>query len=309
MEQFKLRSIEELDFDFVSNLKNSSSADNNDEIISLIPEISKDEPEINSSENNENNNVISYFKKPAQQLDEEPAYLPQSDDSQKAPRPLVPIGQNKSVYSPVGAPEDEEENFVLSDETDYGVEVNKKNGKGALVGKIISIVLLAATVITFMLGCFVTIFLDNNGSNIGGMCFSTMSADVDQVGLSKGDLIISKKAEIGEYASGKMIAVPSVSENGCDIHVINYVNSISSEEAELSTTNITADSSYASSVMASSCLGIVNSYIPILGGLLTFAMENAILVCILFVLLSAFWCLLLVLIEKSASAPKTKKNQ
>lgn len=306
MDQFKLKSIEELDLDFVSSFNVKASAENNEQP-SLIPEINKEELKNVSSESN----AVSYFKKPAKSLDEEPEYNPQTE-TQKTPRPLVPIGQNKSVYSPVGAPEEEEEELVFDQETEYGdvtVKLPAKKSKGALAGKIISIILLAATVITFVLGCFVTIFLDNNGTDLGGMCFSTLSADVEQIGLSKGDLVISKKAEISEYSSNEIIAVPSLSESGCDIHVINYVNSFSSEEAEFATTNITSGSSYASSVMATNSLGIVSNYIPVLGGLLTFAMENAILVCILFVLLSAFWCLLLVLIEKSAGTPKTKKSK
>lgn len=304
MEQFKLKSIEELDLDFVSKLKADSSADKN-ETASLIPEISKEVPEEAVE-----SNVVSYFKKPSEKSEDEITYNTPTE-TQKSPRPLVPIGQNKSVYSPVGAPENEEE-LTFSDETeDYGdvsVKLPSKNSKGALIGKIISIILLVATVVTFMSGCFVTIFLDNNGSDLGGICFSTLSADVEQIGVSKGDLIISKKAEINEYSSGEIIAVPSSSGSGCDIHVINYVNSFSSEEAEFATTNITSGSSYASSIMSSNSLGIVTNYIPVLGGLLTFAMENAILVCILFVLLSAFWCLLLVLIEKSAGTPKTKES-
>ena len=56
--------------------------------------------------------------------------------------------------------------------------------------------------------------------------------------------------------------------------------------------------------MSDACYGIVTNYIPVLGGLLHFAMDNVILVCILFVLLAALWCLILVLIENKK--PKTK---
>ena len=103
-----------------------------------------------------------------------------------------------------------------------------------------------------------------------------------------------------------MIAVPSSVSEGCDIHIVNTVNYFSGD-SELITTDITNASQNANSVMSSTCYGVVNSYIPVIGGLLSFAIENAILVCILFVLLAAFWCLLLVLLEKSAPKAKTKK--
>ena len=102
-----------------------------------------------------------------------------------------------------------------------------------------------------------------------------------------------------------MIAVPSAFEEGrCDVHIVNSINSYYSENAEISTTDITSSQSYIATVMASESFGVVNSYIPVLGGLLHFAMDNIILVCVLFVLLAALWCLILVLIENK----KPKKN-
>ncbi len=310
MEQFKLKSIDELDLEFVAKTRGQTSASAQP---SITPPV-KPADEISSYSDSEKGQ--SYFAKPAQNLNAEPTYSPQPEKQVKKPRPLVPIGQNNAGYSPVGAPAQQNEQPFIPNinygETEVEETPKKAKSKGALAGKIISIILLAATVVVFVLGCFVSIFLDNGGSNIGGICFNTMSGDLDVAGVSpvsEGDLIISKKVEPGEYAPGDMIAVPSATTNGCDIHVINVINNAGPEDADLITSDITNPSQLPATIRASGCYGVVNSYIPALGGLLSFAIENAILVCILFVLLAAFWCLLLVLLEKSGpSAPKTQKS-
>ncbi len=303
MEQFKLKSIDELDLDFIASTQGGKTQTN--EPKSLIPEINKAE-----SPKADDTIGAHYFQKPAQTVNEQPVYSPVAQEQpKKKARPLVPIGQSPSPYAPVGAPA-QEETLDFSD-ANYGeakVEPQKtKKSGGALAGKIISIVLLAVTVVVFLLGCFVTIFLDNNGSDIGGLCFNTMGQDIESLGVSKGDLIISNKVEANEYAINDLIAVPSNTFEGCDIQSISYVNAYSSTDAQITTTALSGGVGYSNSVISSSCYGVVSSYIPALGGLLSFAMENAILVCVLFVLLAAFWCLILVLIEKSSDKPSEKK--
>ncbi len=311
MEQFKLKSIDELDLEFVNKTKAQAQTPNiTEQKASLIPEISKKEPVKRSDETI----GAHYFQKPAQATDENTVYTPKTADAPKKARPLVPIGQSTPSYVPAGtAPKTAEENLDFSTgnygEAKVEKQPKKKSSGGVMAGKIISIVLLVATIVTFVLGCFVTIFLDNNGSNIGGVCFNTMGQDIESLGVSQGDLIISKKVEISEYLSGELIAVPASNFEGCDIQSINSVSTFSTNDAQITTTAMSNGVGYQSSVMASSCYGIVSSYIPSLGSLLGFAMDNAILVCILFILLAAFWCLLLVLIEKSAKAPKTKKSE
>lgn len=301
MDQFKLKSIDELDLDFVSKVRGASSVPENNDISSA--------PQKAPAES-------GYFPKRTQTLDENVTYSPQPE---KKPAPVATVSKSDAGYTPAGAPEQKQTAAPFIPNINYGeTEVEDdapkaKKSKGALAGKIISIVLLAATVIVFILGCFVSIFLDNNGSNIGGLCFNTMSADLQVTGVSpvsKGDLIISKIVQAGEYEMGDMIAVPSATTSGCDIHIINAVNPLGLDDAEFVTNDITNQSQMPNTVYASNCYGIVNSYIPALGGLLSFAIENAILVCILFVLLAAFWCLLLVLLEKSATPPtKSKKDE
>lgn len=305
MEQFKLKSIEELDLEFI-NLINGPKVPVS-EAKTLIPEIEKAPEEPKAEETI----GAQYFTKPAQ-AEEEPA-APVAEAEEEAPkkkaRPLIPIGQTPSPYSPVGAMPDKKETVDFSESNFEVEEEPKKKSKGALAGKIISIVLLCATVVTFLLGCFVTIFLDNNGTDIGGYCFNTMGQDIEDLGVSKGDLIVSKKVEANEYQVGNLIVVPSSMFEGCDIQSIQSTNPYSSDSVQITTNALSGSYGYTNSVTSANCYGVVSSYIPALGGLLSFAMENAILVCILFVLLAAFWCLLLVLIDKSqAKNERTSKE-
>ena len=237
MEQFKLKSIEEFDSDFVAMLDEKNKITTDPEPDSLFSELTFDDEEIDLTQDEPVEN--GYFTKNATESDVEPEFDPApQEEVVKTPRPLVPIGQN-SAYSPVGAPAEPiyEEDFGNDD-------VKEKSGVGALIGRIVSIILLTATIVVFVLGCFVTVFLDNSGSDVGGFCLNTMSADViDSYGskiVSKGDLIISQKVEPGEYASGDMIAVPSASvEERCDVHIVNSVNSYYSENAEILTIYLT----------------------------------------------------------------------
>ncbi len=310
MDQFKLKSIDELDLEFVSKIRGATSVSEKN----IINSASQQTPAEDVSKSSDVSSS-GYFSKRTQTLDENVTYSPQQEDK---PASVATVSKSNANYAPVGAPEQKQPAAPFIPNINYGeAEVEDaakgKKNKGALAGKIISIVLLAATVIVFILGCFVSIFLDNNGSNIGGLCFNTMSADLEVTGISpvsKGDLIISKMVQPGEYEVGDMIAVPSITTGGCDIHIINAVNPLGLEEAEFITNDITNQSQMSNTVYASGCYGVVNSYIPAVGGLLSFAIENAILVCILFVLLAAFWCLLLVLLEKSAKpSTKSKKDE
>ncbi len=308
MDQFRLKSIDELDLEFVSKIRETAPAPEKAAVSAVIQQT----PAENISKASDTVSA-GYFSKHTHSLNENVTYSPQQE---KKPAPVAVSGSSDASYTPVGTPEQKQPAAPFVPNINYGeAEVEDdipkaKKSKGALAGKIISIILLAATVIVFILGCFVSIFLDNNGSNIGGLCFNTMSTDIEVTGISpvsKGDLIISKIVQPGEYEMGDMIAVPSVTTEGCDIHIINAVNPLGLEDAEFITNDITNQSQMSNTVYASSCYGVVNSYIPAVGGLLSFAIENAILVCILFVLLAAFWCLLLVLLEKSAK-PSTKSE-
>lgn len=301
MEQFKLKSIEEFDNEFVARIRAEKTAEKN----SVIPEISKDEPANIFS----TSQPTKYFNK----TEEKTQFKPEPVETEVKPRPLTPIGQNPVSYAPV-APENAEkdpgEDLDFSD-GNYGEvyvepETKAKKSKGALAIKIISIVLLCVTVLTFVFGCFISIFLDNSGTSLGSICFNTMSQDIESLGLSKGDLIISSRLDAFEYQSGDLISVPASDSTGCDINSVTGVTQLTADTSELTATAISNGYGYTNSVSSEECYGVVNFYIPALGGLLNFAMENLILVCVLFILLSALWCLVLVMVERK---PKTEEKK
>lgn len=299
MEQFKLKSIEEFDNEFVAKIRAEKAAEKS----SVIPEISKEEPAVVFS----SAQPTKYFNK----SEENKPFEPQPAETPVKPRPLTPIGQNSVSYAPVAPAAVEEEKDPGEDldfsDGNYGEvyvepEVKARKSKGTLALKIISIVMLCITVLTFVFGCFISIFLDNKGVSLGSVCFSTMSQDIESLGVSKGDLIISKKLDAFEYQSGDLIAVPASDSTGCDINSVSGVSQLTADTSSLSTTAISNGYGYSSTVSSEECYGVVSFYIPAIGGLLSFAMENLVLVCVLFILLSALWCLILVMVEKK---PKT----
>lgn len=300
MEQFKLKSIDELDLDFVRERDGQGVAANAPvhSAGSLIPEISKDEPVAEEAPHR-------YFKKTASQFDEDTVYQP-------------PVASDETVkpfasYSPV-APADENPTPLFEND-EYGdaqvedaPKEKKKAGKGLLIGRIATIVMLCITVVVFVFGCVVSIFINNNGVNLAGYCFNSMYQSVDDIGVSKGDLIISKKLEVSEYEINSPVAVPAPNgQEGCDIQYITAI-SPTYDGCDLTTAGITGGVRTSGYYTSDACYGSVAFFIPFFGGLITFAMDNAILVCALFVLLSAFWCLLLIMLEKSGKAAKKSKK-
>lgn len=181
-----------------------------------------------------------------------------------------------------------------------------KSSKGALAGKIISIILLVATIVIFLSGCFVSIFLDNKGQTIGGYTLNNLSADIEKISVKKGDMIIAKKLKASDYKPGDLIAVPASNESGCLI--VSVASSAVTEESSVITVNdLMGTSGSPISFNADDVLGQIQSYIPHLGGLISFAMDNAVIVCVVFVLLAVLWCLILVLIEISESKKARKQ--
>ncbi len=186
----------------------------------------------------------------------------------------------------------------IDDEDDEEDEPKVKSGKGALAGKIISIVMLAVTVVVFVLGCFVSVFLDNNGAAIGKTTLNTMAQDNEKLQITKGALVPGKILEPQDYQVGDAVAVASQTGEGCDVLQITNVQ-FYGDDASLTLNDVNVYSTR--TVNSSECYGKVESFIPSLAGFINFAMDNAILVCVLFVLLAALWCLVLVLIEKSTA--------
>lgn len=292
MNEFRILSIDEFDALFVKDLR-IKKAEPPKTDSGLIPELITD-----------NNASAAVIEKPAvtdaeSSLSDIPTAVEtnqniSTDDSSSSPLVDVPQENTSSVIV-------DDASFENTDEK----KEEKKKKNDYLAGKVVSIVMLSITAVVFLLGCFISVFLDNNGLDIGGICFSTQSRDIivgdDEIG--KGALIISKKLQPEQYSENlnKPVAVRADknASSGCDIMFLYSA----SESYEAGTvlqvydpmTNEISENTY----LSSECSGIVRRYLPAVGGILTFAINNAVLVCALFVLLAAFWCLLLVLFEKN----------
>lgn len=281
MSDFKLKSIDEFDSDFISSLETAVKevpADPEPETDEQIPVI-QEEPE---------NSAVEEIT---------------PDFEVKVPSPAEAVAA-QSIYTKP------EPTVHFEEEPDYDEEVvEEKPGKskGAIVGEIISIAMLVLTVAVFVAGCFISIFLDNNGQAIAGTTFNTVAVDIDTLGLSKGDMIIAKKAESSAYQKGNLIVAPYSEADGCNVLQITGILDLGNTRA-FTLKEFTGTVDTVPSYDSETCYGLVSSYIPFIGGLLSFAMHNAALICALFVLLAAFWCLILVLIEKTEAKKRKTEN-
>jgi hypothetical protein len=276
MDEFRLRSLDEFDSDFVASVKEKSSAPSQG---SLIPEF-----EIKEAD-------------PGQQTS--------------------PAVGDKPLYTPEKMSNADVEPLIesLGKEPEYETE-KPKLGAGAIVGKIIAIVLLVATVLVFVCGCFISIFLDNKGSTVFGMSLNTLAHDTtlnNNVNLKKGDLLISSRKADADYTEGSHLAVPTAdtASKGCDIVTITQVTVQEGDEAYV--VRQPGDNFGVSSVYTKdTSYGVVTRYVPHIGGLLGFAMDNAIWFCAMFVLLAAVCICVLVLINWTAAnkvkEPKDEEN-
>lgn len=311
MNEFKILSIDELDKEFVTKLRVPVTVEPK-KVESLIPEMvnsqvvySEREQKNEVPENIVQNNIINDY------LSSDPRpvnYDPQNDGN--GPRPIVPLGQGKAFY----APADAELNNNFNTPVEQNVKSSKaakkakkgKSSKGMLAGKIICVIMLVVTLLVFIGGCFISIFLNNDGVDLNGICFNTLATDtkLSKEELKEGDLIISKKADFDELKDSlnKPIALPveGVDNDGCKIEYIYSVSNIIEDEASILTYNPETKEISAEKQVGDLTYGIVTGYVPFIGGVLAFALNNAILVCILFVLMAAFWCLIMILIEKNA---------
>ncbi len=276
MEQFKLRSIDQFDMDFIELIKNEIT-EKTESIPEAVPETA---PEVE-------NEPKVFIEEPQNKPEDISSVSDYGEDVPEAPEEKP---ENPFANGLFGAIDDDGDD----DEDD----APKGKLAGIVIAKIVSLVLLAATVLLFISGCFVSIFLDNNGTDIAGYCFNTLSKDVNQLEISKGALIISKKVEMNEINSQDIISVPAANnESGCDVQIVDHTYQNGSENVIFT---IASEENYGfqSSVDHNRCYGKVKRYIPAVGGMVSFAMENAILVCVLFILLAALWCLLLIVLEK-----------
>ena len=280
MDDFILRSIDEFDSLFVEERKaREAQAKRAD---SLIPQMEA-APQTDA-EPIEIDFLGLDGDIPAQPVDEAPA--------QEA-TPFTQLYESKDMSEKSPNP------FLMN--YDDVQEDKPQKSAGALAGKIIAIVLLAASVCVFIFGCFLSVFLDNTARSLGKYTLNTQSADVEINGadLKKGDLIIAEKIGADGYNSGDYVAVASTTSNGCDIMVVNAVEPSSEDNCRLQLVNAANLSGVTVTYDSKDTLGRVNFYIGKLAGLIGFAINNAILICLLFLFLVALLLLVVILIDKS----------
>ncbi len=288
MDDFKLRSIDDFDSDFIS---------------------AKSAPAQPQAAEKSKSSLLPEFDSEA---------APESGEQYKTVQ-TAPTISGDPLYTPErmsGAPVD---NLFSNEDDEYYEEDEKENkpkaGVGAVIGKIAAILVLAATVVIFLLGCFISVFLDNNGSTVFGRTFNTLAREttVNDVTLHKGDLIIAIKNDDADYSVGEHIVVPTSTSDpdakGCDVLTINQVTYQDSVEAYV--TSSPGNSFGVTAVYTKdSCYGANPMYINHLGGIISFAMDNAFWFCLAFILVAALCICSLVLINWTvASKAESRKKE
>lgn len=322
--EFRLRNIEEFDADFVQNVriaKQPAVKPAEKSVTSLIPELDKN-AFADKSPSNEPSAVTEVNDNTVKAAD-----IPVSAQPLKpTPRPLVPIGSGQTVIPPeqekIGGFTQNTQNTINLEDLSFEdepeeekTEKKNKSGKGALALKITSIIFLSVTIVSFLLGCLISVFLNNNGTQLAGYCFNSQTRDVafetdtGKTSINEGALIISRPLAANEYEINMIVSVLSADESGnkgCEVYSVGTISEISNGVVAFDI--IAPDSGVVvGQTTSADCYGLVEYYIPVIGGVLAFTLSsalNAVLVCALFILLAAFWFLLLVLSEKKRKAIK-----
>ncbi len=326
--EFKLRNIEEFDADFVQSIripKKPSVKPADKTVPSLIPELDK-----NAFSDKSTSQTTSDITDTKDNLSNTENISDTTQSGKPAPRPLVPIGSGQTAIPPeqekiggytqntAGTVNLEDLRFEDETEEEELTDKKKRSGKGALALKIISIVFLSVTIISFLLGCLVSVFLNNNGIQLADYCFNsqvrdvTFETDAGKTTVNEGALIISKPLKANEYETNMIVSVLASDESGnekCEIFSIGTIIQINNDVVEFEL--IAPDSgAIIGHTTSADCYGLVEYYIPVIGGIISFSISsavNAVLVCALFILIAAFWFLLLVLSEKKLKASKDNR--
>lgn len=316
MEEFKLKSIEEFDELFVAERKKKEAPAAPKS--SLIPQI--EEPA-----------EIDIFSEPA--------------DTGAAQAPAAPSGDSIPGFAPVGsapgavpspravaappAPLYDSPKMSQTDVQPFGYkpqrteaptipgkeefeeeddELETKQSAGAYIGKAIAVIMIVLTVLVFIFGSFITVFLDTSRS-LGKYKLSTQSVDITDKRvsygkISKGDLIISEKIDIASYTKDDFVTIPSADAPGCDIAVLDSVETSEDGQKYLSLVNTANLTGRPQGYMPEAVLGRVKFYVPKLAGLLGFALSNSVLFILLFIAFVLIWSLVIVFIEMSQKMKK-----
>ncbi len=317
MDEFKLRSINEFDEDFAAEVKALRAA----KVSPAVPPVPQQKKET----------LIPEMSKPAVEepveidfFSSDPVTAPAAPAAPVPPAaPITPAVPPVSLYktektdsSSVKPFVYEPQKFEDDDDDDYYKNTETKDRtKLFFAGKIVSIVMLALTLLLFIFGCFITIFYDNKDSSAAGYTFSSLAKDNAAISSSKngdpekaGALIVSKKVKSEDYKSGDLIAVPA-DEAGCDIYQVVSISNETSEGFDLIVVDTNSDSTASLTVASEDIFGKAVYSLGGLGKLVGFATSNLVLVCILFLLLAAFWCILIVLIEKIQAKQNEEEDE
>ncbi|MCR5149683.1 MAG: hypothetical protein K6B52_00465 [Clostridiales bacterium] len=308
MDDFKIRSIDEFDADFINSRLSTQATP--DEPAENSKPFSSDGNEINKGrEYAPEDEVYSSAQNAAAAQNPYEQYKPAGSDAPSS-MPYEPLTKGEGLHVDKlkfpfnDADEDDEKSKRRKP---AAKKPNSKKSKGKTAGKAICIILLAATVLAFVMGCFVAIFVDNSGVSIGKYNLSTVNSATPAFNLSKGDLVISKMPGDEAYGIDDLVAVRKAGGNGCELGLIKLI-STGTDNTVTGLTVMSAVDGVSQTIAAEESAGMVLYYVPAAGTLIRFAMDNIILVCVLFVLLVALWCLVLILIEKPGSNPDSKKK-
>ena len=317
MEEFKLKSIDEFDELFVAERKQKEAPVKPKS--SLIPQMEQSEPaEID---------LLAGFddfgaedSAPAQGGETLPGFVPAGSPAPAAsPRavaaPPAPLYESPKMsetdVKPLGynAPAPAKPLISDDDDDEYEDEPKARQSAGAYIGKAIAVIMIVLTVLVFIFGSFLAVFLDTS-RNLGKYSLNTQSVDItdERVSygkISKGDLIISEKIDASEYAHDDFVSIPSSDAPGCDIAVLDSVGQ--TEDGQTTYLSLIKTSNLSGQPQGydiAAVNGRVKFYVPMLAGLLGFALSNSVLFILLFIAFVLIWSLVIVFIEMSQKMKK-----
>ncbi len=305
MDAFRLLSIDELDELFVAERKkNEAPAPAKD---SLIPDMEQSAPE--------EIDLLGGFDFDSPESAPAEAFVPAEPAAPVAPAAPA-VAPPPPLYASPKMSEEPIEPLLDSDDpakkaADIYAEAKeeddeeKKSSVGAIIGKGICIAVLVLTVLVFIGGSFISVFLDTQRT-LGKYVFSTQAVDITgveglNVNLKHGDLIISEKIAGSEYKKNDLVPVPSATATGCDLTVVDEALPAEGGNAELSLVNMANPNGIPVRYGSDKVLGRVVYYVPMIAGLIGVALQNTVLVIIIFIIIAVLCCALFVLIDKMQS--------
>ena len=307
MDDFRLLSIDELDELFLAERKkNEAPAPAKD---SLIPDMEQNAPE--------EIDLLGGFDFDSGESAQPETFTPVAPAVPVAPAaPAAPaVAPPAPLYASPKMSEESIDELIddpakkaaeIYAETKEEDEEEKKSSAGVIIGKGICIAVLVLTVLVFIFGSFVSVFLDTQRT-LGKYVFSTQAVDITgveglNVNLKHGDLIISEKIAGSEYKKNDLVPVPSATAAGCDLTVVDEALPTGTDSVELSLLNMANPNGMPVRYSSDKVCGRVVYYVPAIAGLIGVALQNTVLVIIIFIIIAILCCALFILIDKLQSS-------